>query len=621
MAPPDRKRILSDIEIEELLARHALDRGMFRRLVPLLEPVRRQVAVVFLLEILLSGVLFLRPWFIGRLIDHGLVRTKAGWLLDERLLFWLSLGLGVTWLVRFCLSGLSGYLAGAAALHVLNDLRVRIFEHIQALSVGYFDRTKAGRILSRADRDVDSLETLLVQGPPQLLSVILRFGGAALMLWLMSPLLLTALGTVVPFLLAATWLFKRISQRTWAVVAENRSRFTAHLVETVSGVRIIQQLVREEPNRQHYRQLLKDFDNSLVRGNLRSGWFAPFSGLLNAAGMAMILLVGSYGLLRGQITLGHLAQSLFYVMLFLGPLQELNDLFEQYASGTASAQRIFLLLDTRPDIHDPVDPLPVPALRGDVEFRDVDFSYAPHLPKVLHALSLRIESGEVVAVVGATGHGKSTLVQLLARFYETQGGAVLIDGIDVKHMPQAELRRQVGVVLQDNVLFSGTVLDNLRLARAAATDEELIAAACTLGTNEVLEGLSHGYHTQVGPLGANLSHGQRQLVCLVRAYLTDPVVLVLDEATSAVDIHTERMIQRALRRLYEGRTAIVIAHRLATIRDADRIAVIRHGQVVELGNHTELIARGGAYARLYQAYQQETGVLPEDSDARPPVEA
>jgi len=609
MARADSKRVMSDIEIEELLAQHALDRSMFRRLVPLLGPVKRQVVAVFALELLLVCIVFVRPWFVGQLIDHGLLKSGDGWILDEHLLFWLSLGLAVTWFARFAFAGLSTYLAGSAALRVLNDLRVRIFEHIQALSVGYFDRTKAGRILSRADRDVDSLEALLVQGPPEMLSAILRFCGASVMLWFISPLLLMALAAIVPLLVLGTWLFKRVSQRNWAIVAENRSRFTAHLVETVSGVRIIQQLVREEPNRARYRDLLTAFDSSLVQGNMRSGWFAPFSGLLNSVGMALILLVGSYGLLKEQITMGELAQCLFYVMLFLGPLQELNDLFERYAAGSASAQRIFLLLDTSPDILDPEVPVAVDGLRGEVEFRNIDFAYGPQLPQVLHNLSLHIRSGETVAVVGATGHGKSTLVQLLTRFYEADKGSVLIDGIDVKDMLQADLRRQVGVVLQDNVLFSGTVLENLRQARPDADDEELIAAARALGVDGVLGGLSSGYHTQVGPLGANLSHGQRQLVCLVRAYLTDPVVLVLDEATSAVDVHTERTIQHALRELYRGRTAIVIAHRLATIRDADRIAVVNNGQVVELGRHAELLAASGSYARLYEAYEQQSGAV------------
>lgn len=609
MPRPDGKRVMSDMEIEELLAKQALDRGMFHRLWPLLRPVRGLVVSVIGLEVVLVTLIFLRPWFIAQLIDHGLIQTPQGTLLDTRLLTWLAIGLGLTWIARFAVSGLSQYLAGSAALKVLGGLRIRVFAHVQRLSVGYFDRTKAGRIISRADRDVDALEPLLIQGPPEFLSVFLRFVVAAVLLYLISPLLLGALAVVVPVLFAATWLFKRVSQRNWARVAENRSRFTAHLVETVSGARTIQQTVREAVNLDRYRQLLRDFDGSLVRGNIRAGWFAPFTGLLTSVAMGLLLLAGTYGMSRGQLTLGELTQSLFYVTLFLGPLQELNDLLDRYATGSASAQRIFLLLDTQPEIVDADTPTPLPAARGEVRFEGVRFSYDPTRHRtVLHDLDLHIHAGEVLAIVGPTGHGKSTLVQLLTRFYDIQQGRVSIDSIDVRDLSQAELRRHVAVVLQDNVLFTGTVLDNLRLARPGASDETLIAAVEALGADEVLGRLAKGYHSEVGPLGAHLSHGQRQLVCLVRAYLADPAVLVLDEATSAVDVHTERTIQRALRRLCEGRTAIIIAHRLATVRDADRIAVVRDGTIVELGSHGELTAQDGFYASLYEAYQEQNAV-------------
>ncbi|GLT00559.1 ABC transporter ATP-binding protein [Sphingobium jiangsuense] len=605
---------LSDIELEEKLAKKALNRGMVGRLLPLVAPIRAQIAAVVSIEIVQVLVIFARPLLIGLVIDRGLRHAQGG--IDLPLILWACIGLAATWGGRFALGGLSHYFAGVAAIRLLNDLRARVFAHVQTLSVGYFDRTRAGRIIARADRDVDMLEPLLIQGPPEFLSAVLRLCLSGLLLWLLAPALLLGLAAIVPVLIVATILFKRIAQRSWARVAENRSRFTAHLVETVAAVRLIKQAGREKENLARYKGLLDDFNTSLIRGTARSGWFAPFTGLLTTAGIALILLIGGRGIALGTLTLGELAQSLFYVFLFLAPLQEFSDLFERFANGTACAQRIFLLLDTEPDIRDRPDAVALPRLRGEIEFRDVRFGYLPGKP-VIHGLDLTIAPGEVLAIVGPTGHGKSTLVQLLTRFYDVDSGAVLIDGHDIRAISEASLRRQVGVVLQDNVLFGGTVLDNLRLARPEASDEELIAAARVIGAHEVLEALPHGYHSQVGALGAQLSQGQRQLVCLVRAYLADPAVLVLDEATSAVDVSTERRIQEALRVVCEGRTSVVIAHRLATIRQADRIAVIRDGGIVEIGAHDALMARGGHYAALYEAYLSSSGT--GEDEARQPA--
>lgn len=599
------RKAMTDLEIEEALAQRPLNTLIIDRLWPLLRPVRRQIMLVALFELAMVASMFARPWFVRELVDRGLLpQDGGGWMVDTNYVGWLSLGLILNWMARFLFAGASQYVAGTAAYRVLNDLRVQVFAHVQSLSLRYFDRTKAGRIISRVDRDVDALEPLLIQGPPELLSAVLRFGVACIMLWRIAPSLLMNLLTIVPFLCVGMWAFKRISHHGWARVAETRSRFTAHLVESVSGVQVIQQTRQEEANRLRYRVLLHDFSWSLLDNGIRSGWFLPLTAFLSAVGTALLLYTGARDIALGHLSTGQMIESLFYVMFFLAPLQELSELFERYATGSASAQRIFLLLDTKPEIVDSPTARPLPVARGEVHFNGVHFSYDPQRGhQVLHDIDLHVPAGQTLAIVGPTGHGKSTLVQLLARFYEAGLGSVQLDGIDVRHLPQRDLRRHVGVVLQDNVVFSGTVLDNLRLAAPQASEAELIAAAQALGADEVLSRLPHGYHTDVGPLGRHLSHGQRQLVCLVRAYLANPAVLVLDEATSAVDIQTERRIQQALRRLCEGRTAIIIAHRLSTVRHAHRIAVIHEGRVAELGTHDELIALQGLYARLSEAHE------------------
>ena len=598
---------MSDLQQEEDLAAKRLDRTMARRMLALLIPVAPRVALVILVEMVLVASVISRPWFLREVIDHGLTRTGHGWALDGRVLALALLGLGCVWLVRFVLGGLGQYLAGTVAVHVLNDLRARVFAHVQALSVRYFDRTKAGRIIARADRDVDSLEPAVIHGPPELLGMALRCLGAGWLLYLISARLFWVLFPLLPALGLAMAIFQRAGSRVWARVAEHKSRVTAHLCESISGVRVLQQHGFEARNQVLYETLLTKLDRSSINGSWAWGWFGPFSAVLFTIGMALLVLEGGAEVTSGRITPGQLAQALFYLNIFLGPLQELGDLYEKIATASASAQRIFLLLDTPIEIADAPGARDLTTATGAVRFEDLSFSYNRDDPFVISHLNLAIPAGQVLAIVGPTGHGKSTLVQLLTRFYEPTGGRITLDGVDIRTITQESLRRQVAVVLQDNILFSGSIFDNLRLARPEASDEELTRAIRDLGADEILSRLPRGYQTLVGPSGLNLSHGQRQLVCLVRAYLADPRVLVLDEATSSVDVHTEQRLQKALRRLCVGRTAIIIAHRLATIRDADRIVVIRHGALIEDGTHQQLMAQHGTYASLYQAYAAAAG--------------
>ena len=592
----------ADLQIEENLAKTSIHRGMLSRLIPLIYPIRYLILALILVEILQVLSIFVRPWAVKYILDHGFQKVAGNMVLHQSIILTALCILTVSWICRFALAGVSKYLSGRAALRVINDLRRRLFQHIQRLNIGYFDRTKAGRIISRADRDVETLEPVLIQGPPELLSVILRCGLASVLLWHIYPPFFWCLFATLPILFGMTAIFKKSSQKHWGKVAEERSRFTAHLVETVNGAKIIQQLNYTATNQSRYQDLLKDFNDSIIYGSKRTSWFAPFTGLLSTIATAGFIVIGSYAYSDGIISIGQFAESIFYVFLFLAPLQELTDLFERYANGAACAQRIFLLLDTQSAIQEQSNAVKLEQLNGHIRFQAVDFAYT-HKP-VLQNFNLDIEAGTVVAIVGPTGHGKSTIVQLLTRFYEPQQGSIFLDRYPLQDIHLNSLRKHVSIVLQDNVLFSGTILDNLRLVRPNISDQELCQAIEDLGADEILQQLPQGYFTEVGTLGKNLSHGQRQLVCLVRAYLVDPKVLILDEATSAIDIYTEQKIQYALRRLCQNRTCIVIAHRLSTIREADKIVVIENGHVVEQGSHQQLMQTETAYFHLYQSYLQ-----------------
>ncbi len=601
-----------DLQREEDLSTARLDRSMITRLLGLLAPHRGRLSLILLLHVAVVASILVRPWFIGQGVDRVLEPYVADGGADGPDYVYLGLlttGLAVAWVARFGLMAAMQMVSAGLAVEVLRALRVRLYRHLHTLSMRFFDETRAGRIVARVDRDVDHLEPLLIDGAPRLVGVVLRSISGAAMLILVSFQVFIWVVWLVPAVILTMWLFKRIGTALWARISEHKSRVTAHLVETINGVCVIQQHAFEAENRRRYDRLLSDLDRAAVHSVFGWGWFMPFTILLFVIGMSVVLVAGGAEVVRGTISVGDLAQCMFYLFVFLGPLQELGDIFQRGSHAAAAAQRIFLLLDTRPDISDPAEPeaLPEP-IAGHLEVADCNFAYeydeAGDPCWVLRDVDLDIPAGTTVALVGPTGHGKSTLVNLLARLYEPQVGEIRLDGVAIGRVRQVELLRHIGIVLQDNQLFSGSIADNLRMVRPDATDAELRQACRDLGVEAAIDGLPAGLDTEVGFQGDRLSHGQRQLVCLLRSWLRDPAVLILDEATSAIDVFTERLIQKALRQLSADRTSIIVAHRLSTIRNADVIAVIRDGRIVEVGDHEGLLAAGGHYADLYAQYEE-----------------
>lgn len=493
---------------------------------------------------------------------------------------------------------------------VLMDLRVTIFGHLQELSLSYYDRTKQGWILSRATSDLGVLEDIISGTVPELAWVVFLIVGGTVRVLIVSPMLFLVVLGALPLMVLITFFFHGHIAGAWRNIRAQVSRICANLAENIAGVRVVQAFTRERHNLREFDRLNREYYDARVRATVVRSLYFPSIGVLSSVATAAVILIVGWkaeaALAAGvySVNVEDMVLVLLMLRMFFEPIRHLSMMYGNALGAMASAERIFGLLDTEPDVRDRPGARELPAITGDVRFEGVTFAYNPGEP-VLTDVNLEARRGETVALVGPTGAGKSSIINLLCRFYEQQEGQITVDGYDLRDVTMHSLRSQMGIVMQEPFLFSGTVMQNLKFGRPEATDEEVYEAARAVGAHDILSGLRDGYQTEVQERGEALSGGERQLVCFTRAMVADPGVLVLDEATSSVDTATELKIQEALDRLVRRRTSFVVAHRLSTVRNADQVLVIQNGRIIERGTHESLLARHGEYARMYREFLRE----------------
>ena len=568
------------------------DQNVVRRMLPYLIPHRAQFFVAVILVLVTSCAMMAGPYLIKVAIDDGIGQRDSRVLAFAAVLYLLSLvAMGVS-------SYTHGAMIAAISQRMLHTLRVQVVTHLQKLSFRYLDNNEIGVIIARVTSDVNALNNAFSQGTMTLVADLLGLGLILAVMVFLDPMLSLATFVVLPIMFLITRIFSGQARSRFREVRHRVGKVYANLQENISGVRVAQSFTREDLNYRQFQGTNRENLDASVRAARVMAAFPPAVELVTALAIGLVIIYGGYRVLNGAISVGVLVAFLSYVQQFFNPIREISAWYTNLQQAMAGGERIFSLLDTDPEITDKPDALALPVVNGHVRFEDVTFGYDPEQP-VLTEINLEAKPGATIALVGPTGAGKTSIVNLLMRFYDVQEGSITIDGHDLRDVQIRTVRSQVGMVLQDSFLFSGTILENIRYGKPDASMEEVEAAAQAVGIDGFIRRLPDGFNTAVMERGGRLSVGQRQLICFARALLIDPHILILDEATSSVDAHTEILIQRALATLLQGRTAFVIAHRLSTIKNADAILVLRDGRIVERGAHDELLAAQGFYAELY----------------------
>jgi ABC-type multidrug transport system fused ATPase/permease subunit len=572
-----------------------------RGLIELLAPYRWRVLAMFA-SLVIATAAALAPAPLAKLaIDDGIQRHDVS-SLD------LIVGAFLLSAVLYAVASYAQtYLVGWVGQRALQDLRVRLFAHLQSLSIGFYSRNRAGVIISRLTNDVEALDQLVSDGLATLFQSGLTLIGVVVILFVLDAHLALLTFLALPLLAAGGLAFRIASADAYRLTREKIAWITSYLQETLSGIRVVRAFGQEPRHIARFGELNDENRGANMKTVYLNAAYFPAVEMLSALVTVEILAAGGIEAINGHASTGVVFAFIAALNNFFDPIQQLSQLYTTYQSGMAALDKIFELLDERPELSDAPAAVELPRIRGELRFDEVSFRYGNDDEEAwaLRDVDLTIPAGQTVALVGATGAGKSTFAKLVARFYDPTDGRVLVDGHDLRTVSAYSLRSQMGIVPQEAFLFSGTVRENIAFGRPGASQQEIATAARAVGADSFICALEHGYDTEVGERGVQLSAGQRQLLAFARALAADPRILVLDEATSNVDVHTESLIEHGLRRLVAGRTAIVIAHRLSTIRHAGRIIVLEHGEVVEQGTHEELLDAGGRYWQLYRDWAQQ----------------